>query len=84
MTDTMELVVIAGNLHRQQEHLLVPQEKRDWKKGMVGLAWVGFVQCAGFVTVLVRLPPFFLHVAGGGRTCLQAHEYRILPGEKVM
>lgn len=34
--DTVELVVLAGNQYRQQEHLLVPQEKDNWKKGTVG------------------------------------------------
>lgn len=39
--DAVELVVLAGNQYRQQEHLLVPQEKEDWNKGSVG--WAGFV-----------------------------------------
>lgn len=41
LTDAVELVVLAGNQYRQQEHLPVPQEKDDWKKGTVG--WIGFV-----------------------------------------
>lgn len=37
LMDAVELVVLAGNEYRQQEHLLVPREKEDWKKGTIGV-----------------------------------------------